>query len=176
MRRSTLRAGPAAPAVLVAALAILAGGCASVSTGHAVKDPRTDPNAVSPALLSPGNFPTKPRPPLGLAGPAGNLVEARRMAEFMVLPFQVDQELTKTGGFGNGVIKDAASVQKAFPDPIAQGADHNFVSGFTALADNQGEQQKSIQNAVLRFATPGRRGGRGRRYGSQERRSDLALR
>ena len=151
MRRSALR--PILAALTTVAVA-LAGGCASVSAGHAVKDPRTDPNAVSLALLSPGNFPTKPRPPLGLAGPEGNLVEARRLSEFTVLPFQVDPALIKRSGFSNGVIKDAASVQKAFPDPIAQGANHNFVSGFTALADNPGVQQKSIQNAVLRFATP----------------------
>lgn len=134
--------------------ALLLGGCASTVSGTAVRHPDFDPQAANPALLQPGNYPTTPRPALGPAGASGHLVEARRMADYTVVPFQVDPALVKSSGLGVGVIKDAAAVVKAFPAPIPAGADHNFVAGFTTLADNQGKQQRSIQNAVLRFSTP----------------------
>ncbi len=135
--------------------ALVVGGCATTVDGTALRDPNFDPDAANPALLQPGNYPTTPRPALGDAGSSGHLVEARRMADYTVLPFQVDPALTKiSGSMQVGVIKDAAAVLKAFPQPIPAGADHNFVAGFTTLADNQGKQQRSIQNAVLRFATP----------------------
>lgn len=139
---------------VAATVAMLVSGCATTETGTALRDPNFDPDAVVPALLQPGNYPTTPQRPLGAAGPAGHLVESRRMADFTLLPFQVDPALTKSSGLGVGVIKDVGAVVKAFPPPVFEGADHNFVAGFTTLADNQGKQERSLQNAVLRFATP----------------------
>jgi hypothetical protein len=40
----------------------------------------------------------------------------------------------------------AAPVSKAFPEPVPQGTNHNFVAGFTALAGNPYQQQKSDPN------------------------------
>lgn len=138
----------------MAGAALVLSGCTTIVQGTAERDPNANLEDATRALLQPGNFPTKPRAALGKAGKAGNLVEAKRMAEVLVLPFEVDPELTKSGGLGNGVIKDAGAVIKAFPKPLQLGADHNFISGFTMIADNPGDQRKSLQTVLLRFASP----------------------
>lgn len=147
-------------ALIRASVAVLAGcsvvlsGCAETIRGNAERHPDVDP--ASTVILQPGNYPTKPAPPLGPAGPEGRLVEARRMAEYLVQPFQVDLELISGDGgpHQNGVIKNADATLKAFPKPVPEGANHNLISGITVIRDNEGQQQKSIQNTLLRFATP----------------------
>jgi hypothetical protein len=44
------------------------------------------PGTVDVALLDPGNYPTKPLPPRGVAGTPfeGKLLDAQRMADFVV--------------------------------------------------------------------------------------------
>ncbi len=140
-------------ALAAAVLVLLGAGCATSVDGVARPDPQI---ADAQTTLDSGNYPTTPRPPLGTAGPAGHLVEARRMAEVLTQPFEVDPELVSSGGLGigNGVIQNAAATSKAFPEPIPEGADHNFVAGFTAIRDNPGVQKKSLHNTLLRFATP----------------------
>lgn len=151
-------------------IALLAAACVGLGTltgcttstvqGSALRDPRINKDEVIPGLLNPGNYPTKPRPDLGKAGDAfkGGLVESRRMADFVVLPFEVDPDLVSVGGLQTGVIKDYPSISRGLPKSLFDGTDpktHNVIAGFTALADNvQRDQQKSLQNTVVRFATP----------------------
>jgi hypothetical protein len=134
-----------------------------VRAGTAVRDPADDPHAVSVALLDPGNYPIRPRAPLGLAGTsfAGSKIDARRMADYVVLPFQLDSRMSHPSIDGTGVIQDLPALAKAsLPDPILRGADgHNFIYGFTVYASTgepatTGPVSTGLQNTVLRFATP----------------------
>jgi len=71
-------------------------GCSTVEHGNAVRaSGGPPPGTVDVTLLDPGNYPTKPLAPMGAAGtPAtGALLDAQRMADFVVGPWEVDPAL-----------------------------------------------------------------------------------
>jgi hypothetical protein len=146
---------------LVTAVVAVCAGCTTVEQGRAVRDPQADPKAATVALLDPGNYPTKPRPPLGTAGNAyeGAKIESRRLSEYLVMPFQLDPAMDHMYTMASGVIKAPSALIKAFQDPVPGGAEgHNFVAGFTVNADTgataDGTRDKGLQNTIVRFATP----------------------
>lgn len=154
MQRSARRA-----LAIALSAAALGAGCGDPVAGSASRDLDDTDTGVTMALINPGNYPTQPRPPLGVAGTVfrGGLIESRRLADYVTMPFQVDAELIKQGGYAAamGVIKNADASVKAFSPPIPQGADHNFVAGFTVVADTPGApSRRSLQNTVMRFASP----------------------
>jgi hypothetical protein len=112
---------------------------------------------VNAAVLDPGKYPTAPAAPLGDAGTdhAGRLVEGRRMAAYVVGPWQADASLI------NPVSSNAATVIETFEQlaqvvwtPIVGGAFRvPFVVGFMSERQAAGSSPKtSLRNAVLRFA------------------------
>ena len=62
--------------------------------------------------LDVGPYPTEPRPPLGVTGNPrmGVAVEAQRMANNVVGPWEVDSELTAAFGFGAMVLPNAETL------------------------------------------------------------------
>lgn len=117
------------------------------------------PPSVNAALLDPGNYPTAPLPPLGNAGSeeAGRLVEGRRMAAFVVGPWQADPSLTAPGSNSSAtVIKNFDQLSQVVWTPITGGAfTLPFVVGFMSERQTPGpDHQMSLRNAVLRFANP----------------------
>lgn len=143
----------------VAAVAVVSvvTGCTATVSGTAVKAPGR-PGVVDVALLDPGNYPTKPRNPLGNAGDdtTGAWAEARRMADNVVGPWEADPDLTEFVQFDTGVVKDSSTVDSVIHEPIGQGVDgHHFITGFTtARYTVKAIPYKGLTNAVLRFATP----------------------
>jgi hypothetical protein len=136
-------------------------GCGDATTGG-VAVPATSPaaTAVNLSLLDPGHYPTKPRPPMGTAGSeqTGRLVEGRRMASYVVGPWQVDPELDAPPSGDVDVIDDYHQLgTKAMWPPIEAGAfGLPFIVGFLSQRQTGGSgQQKSLRNIVLRFADPG---------------------
>jgi len=110
---------------------------------------------VDISLLATGNLPTKPGPPLGNAGSAayGALIEARRMANNVVGPWDVDPQLVTPTPLRAMVIKDAAGLALIEPLAVATAAAaHNIVNGFAS--DRQSLDQQRLTNAVVRFADP----------------------
>jgi hypothetical protein len=88
----------------------------------------------------------------------GGLVESRRMADFVVMPFQVDPELTLRGG--SGVVKNSAD-SRVLPYSVAAVPLENFVAGFTASTGlkllhppGAARTERALANSVLRLATP----------------------
>ncbi|OSC34416.1 hypothetical protein B8W67_06660 [Mycolicibacillus koreensis] len=114
------------------------------------------PPAADPAALDAGNYPTEPRPDLGRAGDLGVYVEARRMADFVTMPFDVDRDLT--GGYSqgaiNGVVKSASSLRSTLRISVPDGAANNFVNGFTVQRASAGSRGLYLQNTVLRYGSP----------------------
>lgn len=146
-----------AAAALTAAVVLVLSGCTSVVTGSAVRAAGgPPPGAVDVSLLDPGNYPTKPRPPLGVAGnPArGALLEAQRMADFVVAPWEVDPSLNAAYPFGfspgSMPLKLDAIAAIAVPEAAAAARNHNYVTGFAAARQVDG--QKQLFNTVLRMA------------------------
>ena len=154
MRRYQARA-----ASLFAAVAVLVAGCSAVVDGSAVKAAGGPaPGTVDVALLNPGNYPTKPLPPMGAAGTpaAGALLEGRRMAEFVVGPWEVDPALVAgyhfLGTSGAFPLKSEGLESVVFP-PVAQAVyRHNFISGYVDAREVDGK--KVLFNFVLRMADP----------------------
>jgi hypothetical protein len=143
----------------VCAVAILLGGCTSAVGGTPVKPPAsTTADGVDVALLQTGNYPTRPRPPLGDVADRyqGGLVEAARMADHVVGPWEIDPELTDFAAPTTAdIIKNAGAVESVLPDYIAPAAaDYGFVNGFVSRRNNPDPRNRGLQNVVLRFADP----------------------
>lgn len=146
-------------ASLLAVAAVLVAGCSTVVDGNAVRAAGgPPPGTVDVTLLDPGNYPTKPLPPMGVAGtPAiGALLEAQRMADFVVGPWEVDPALLTgyrfSGSHGAMPLKTNA-LEAVVSDEAAQvGYRHNFVSGYVDSRHVKG--QKVLFNIVLRMADP----------------------
>ncbi|MDX1892145.1 hypothetical protein [Mycolicibacterium sp. 050158] len=110
---------------------------------------------VSPALLDVGPYPVKPRPPLGVAGNPGMgaVVDARNMADFVVGPWEVDDELVDTYLNSYYVISTTDVLQQLGPEAIAAAAaQHGMINGFASA--RQESEKASMVNAVMRFPDP----------------------
>ncbi len=130
-------------------------GCSATVAGRPIKAAaRVGGNGVDVALLDPGNYPTKPKPPFGVAGDAtkGARVEARRMADNVVGPWEVDPALSGSEQFDTGVQMDpAAWLNAPIGDDVAQ---HNFVTAFSSGRYAETGPHKGLSHTVLRFASP----------------------
>lgn len=110
-----------------------------------------------------GTYDTAAGRPYGTAGDdvqAGNLLEAHRMAEFVVGPWEVDAELKNMpGAISLGMIGPIPSIKLMRDngvfkeDLIAVAEKHQFMTGFTTVrvSPEQSGQPRSLHNVVLRF-------------------------
>jgi hypothetical protein len=111
---------------------------------------------VDISKLDVGPYPTEPSAPLGVAGDPmrGALIEAQRMANNVVGPWEVDSTLTKWFGLGAMVLKSPDALSLIGPEQFAPAAGrHDFINGFATSRAAEG--QKILLNAVLRFADDG---------------------
>lgn len=142
-------------------------GCSARVAGSAIKAGGPAPPAAEAGLLDPGNYPRRPLPPLGTVAneDAGRLVEAHRMANNVVGPWEVDP------GLVNGLLEqvhitalpDVGSLTPFFGEDLAglAGA-HHYLLGFSSGRSSvpppprqpPNKSFKVLNNAVLRFATP----------------------
>lgn len=146
--------------VVAALLAAVLVGCHHTTIAGTPRPASQSPSAPdNPSLLNPGNYPTGPLPPLGNAGSeeAGRLVEGRRMAAYVVGPWQADPSLSSPGSTSAAVvIQGVDQLSHITWAPIAGGA-YNLplVVGFMSERQTPGPNpQMSLRNAVLRFANP----------------------
>ncbi|MGD1172237.1 hypothetical protein ACKUVQ_03595 [Mycobacterium seoulense] len=166
-----IRARVLRPAGLIASLAVMAalGGCSTVVTGSAVKSGGPAPAAANVALLDPGNYPRRPRPPLGTVADdaAGRRVEAQRMAEMVAGPWRVDGTMISP-------LSAEIAPTTALPEPgglsalvrgdsiAAIAAAHHFVAGFVSgratppppRGQPPADKPKILDNGVFRFPGP----------------------
>ncbi len=145
-------------AVLVAAGT---GGCTTAQDGTATKaSPSAAAATVDASTLDVGNYPTKPREPLGTAGTPerGALLEAQRLANYVTGPWEVDPALTAPMAFGIGpgslALPGGAKALTSFfsPDQNQAMALNGYVNGFATA--RQVAKQKQLMNVVLRFTDP----------------------
>ena len=134
--------------------AMLIGACTSNIDGAPVKSQGTAPpqGSIDIDKLDVGPYPTEPRPPLGVTGNPrmGVAVEAQRMANNVVGPWEVDSELTAAFGFGAMVLPNAETLTLIGPGELAAVAGgHGMINGFASA--RTAENKKMLLNAVLRF-------------------------
>jgi hypothetical protein len=143
--------------IALVSVALLSAACSTTVQGSAVKETGARPGpAIDISKLDVGPYLTQPSQPLGVTGDPlrGVLVEAQRMANNVVGPWEADS--TVTGGFGLGatVLLSPRDLANIGPQPfVAAAGRHNFVNGFVSARTAEG--QKILLNAVLRFADPG---------------------
>ncbi|HWF28806.1 MAG TPA: hypothetical protein VG327_10595 [Mycobacterium sp.] len=114
---------------------------------------------MNTSVLNPGKYPIAPQPPLGTAGSEddGRLIEGRRMANYLIGPWQADASLTAQGSSSAAeVIEDFRQISRVTWTPILGGVyGLPFVVGFMSERQTPGpDPQLSLRNAVLRFADP----------------------
>lgn len=136
-------------------IALLLAACGVTVDGTAVQE--TTPT-VDPSALDPGSYPTTPRPPLGQASTdeAGQLIEGRRMAGFVVGPWQVDPALTQIGASSAKVIQRRNEiVGVVWPAMLARLPALPLVAGFVSerTSTNPGDATL-LRNAVLQYPFP----------------------
>ena len=143
--------------IALISVAVLSAACSTTVDGSAVKESGAAPGpTVDISKLDVGPYPTQPGQPLGVTGDPlrGVLVEAQRMANNVVGPWEVDSTLTGWFGFGATVLQSADALAQIGPEPFAAAASqHGFINGFASARTAEG--QKILLNAVLRFADPG---------------------
>ncbi|MCV7235260.1 DUF7373 family lipoprotein [Mycobacterium branderi] len=142
--------------------AAVAAGCTEIATGTAVKAPGGAGDA-SVAQMDTGSYPTTAGPPIGSAAddPQAAAAEARRMAGYVVGPWQVEASLRDLDFYATAPIPDTAKVMMTLSlpfTPISWGnafgdiaKAHSFIAGFESGRAGTGEVQK-LYNVVMRFA------------------------
>ncbi|MGJ6127287.1 hypothetical protein QN239_32430 [Mycolicibacterium sp. Y3] len=145
----------AARCLTVGAVAlVVVTGCTRVVDGIAARAPGGPaPGAVDPALLVPGNYPTKPQNALGTAGSPerGARVEGARMAGAVVGPWEVDPKLS-VGVLPTGILTSARQLKALTTSADAAGR-HQFITAFVSTRRNN-DNTLSMVTGLLRFADP----------------------
>lgn len=143
---------------LAAAVAAATVACSTTIAGTAVKAPGADSSdGVDLTLLDAGNFPTTPRPPLGVAGDAlrGGWAEGRRLAGAVVGPWEVDADLIDYAQIDSGVVKDTDAVNALLGSPMGEGLNgRNLVAGFSGSRHTEKGAYKGLLNIVLELGSP----------------------
>ena len=141
-----------------AATAALTLACSTTIQGAAVKAPgQASSDDVDLALLDAGNFPTTPRPPLGVAGDPmnGGWAEGRRLASAVVGPWEVDADLIDYAQLQSGVVKDTDAVNSLLGAPMGEAlGGHNLLAGFSSARHTDKGPYKDLTSMVLELASP----------------------
>ncbi|MDH6284658.1 DUF7373 family lipoprotein [Prescottella agglutinans] len=149
---------PRAAAVLCAG--VLLTGCSSTDAEPTAKSggDATTP-AVDLAALDTGSYPTSLAPEFARAT-KDNIVEVdgQRLAEFTVVPFEIDPELTMAK-MPTMVMRSGANLGVVISNPAGEIAkNHNMLYGYvTTAATNTPkitDPSRSVVHAVMRFKTP----------------------
>jgi len=139
--------------IAVAFAAVVVAGCANTGPGQAEKpDGGPPPSTVDANLLGSGNFPVAPTPPLGTAGAmsAGAQVDARRLADNVVGPWEIDPQMVVPGQSRAVVIGGAPALGTILPAAVASTVNaHDMLYGFAS--DREDLSQWRLMNGVLRF-------------------------
>lgn len=140
-------------------------GCSSTISGVAVKQSGSlDPDGAVVALLDTGAYSTAAGHPYATAGDDALLqatLEAQRMAENTVGPWEVDAELRArpdvVAAVQTGPMPNVQAMRDQMPVGVPDiAAAHRFITGFSTTRRTPlgAKQERSLQNVVLRFPDP----------------------
>ena len=136
-------------------IALLLAACGSTVDGTATH--ATAP-AVDPSALDPGSYPTAPRAPLGQAGTddVGRLIEGRRMASYVVGPWQADPTMTRIGSAPAKVLEQRNQIsQVIWPSMLTRFPALPLIVGFVSERTSSTPGDTTlVRNAVLQYPFP----------------------
>lgn len=113
------------------------------------------PPIVAPEQLQPGKYPTAPHEVPATAGTAaaGTLLDAQRLAGYVVGPWAADPALTQSIVTPALLLDKSELLGQLGPESIAQAAGrHHFVDGFASTRNSA--DKAILLNALLQFAGP----------------------
>ena len=136
-------------------IALLLTACGSTVDGTATQ---TTAPTVDPSALDPGSYPTTPRPPLGQAGTddVGRFIEGRRMASYVVGPWQADPTLTRIGATSAKVVERRNQIsQVIWPSMLTRFPALPLIVGFVSERTSSTPGDTTlVRNAVLQYPFP----------------------
>lgn len=146
---------------LAAAAAVTAGMLAACSTGGEPAPESSTTGSAEPTVdltaLDPGAYPTEPRPPFGVADDSQLVqVESQRMAQFIVVPFEVDPDLTAPDKSNAPITSRRNLVPHINADAATIPANDALLGGFSSLfttAPTERDNPRGLHNIVLRYET-----------------------
>lgn len=149
------RVGPLA----AVALTVTVAGCTTMMDGAATRDPGFHPGEVTTVLLRAGNYPSAPKPAVKPSAELSVLIEAQRMADAVIGPWEVDPALTDLDFIGTSVVKSAKALGMVIPgEPVSDIATANgFINGFTTSRGTPASapgRHLALNIMVLRFPGP----------------------
>ena len=162
-----LKRSTAAAAALTVS-AVLLTGCAGGFTGGDKKsdDKKTEASTsaaqgdVDLASLDTGKYPTKPRPEFGKPSDDEILaVEGQRMAQFVLLPFEVDEDLTEMSMLRGVITGKGATGRFLSPEVRDVPANDELMYGYqtggqTPDSSIRSGDSKDLTNVGFRYLTP----------------------
>ncbi|BBZ35040.1 DUF7373 family lipoprotein [Mycolicibacterium confluentis] len=146
--------------------ALLVTGCSAAVEGNAITQTgSSDNDGVDVAVLDTGDYAVAAGPPFATAGEvsptSGNIVEAHRMASFVVGPWQVNNAFRSRGDVlltsstlplpTIDIVKSAGAIPNELADVMGA---HGFVTAFSTLRFSDATPTGSLLNMVVRFADP----------------------
>ncbi|OZD03936.1 hypothetical protein CH275_16250 [Rhodococcus sp. 06-235-1A] len=137
-------------------------GCSSGGDGPSDASGQTIGEAAAPGEIDPGNFRTTPQAPFGTVSDEtqGRVIEGQRLAEFVVLPSEVDPRLLDNFSGTTGAFAGANSVRGV---PYTDGqvdvlARENMMLGFASNASYRADEpgvdpgtRNALYLMVMRF-------------------------
>ena len=156
-----MRAKTFAPLAATVAAIVLVTGCSRTSEGQANAESESGRSATvaaqgaAPGEMDPGTYRTTPQADFGTVTSvnSGRYVEGQRMAEFVVLPTELDPLLTGPVGMSTYVIKSGTALSVLLTGKSPDIAEREgMLTGFsTSRSYEDKKADKSIVHAVLRF-------------------------
>ncbi|OLO98641.1 hypothetical protein BVU76_29810 [Mycolicibacterium porcinum] len=149
-----------AGAFVAITIAVTATGCTREATEAQPKvaeQAETKSGEVDASALDPGNYPTKPLPPMGNGGDRQHVavLEANRIADVVVGPWEVDPAIKEIKGIGfasGGSPILPEKLQVVTEPEVADAGKSKMVTGFASNRQQKG--QKMLINVVLEMQDP----------------------
>jgi hypothetical protein len=142
----------------VATVGLLLGACTTETSGEsvAVSSSVASEPQVDKAALNTGSYPTSPAAPYGTATTDNILeIEGQRLAEFVVVPFEIDPELTEVK-MPTQVLRSYKNLSLTLGEgqvnmPANRDMLYGFVSTATSATAKATDQGRSVVQMVLRY-------------------------
>lgn len=150
-----------AGAFVAITIAVTAVGCtreASEAQPKAAEQSAAKPGEVDVAALDPANYPTKPLPPMGTGGGPQHraVLEANRIADVVVGPWEVDPAINEPAGLGimafGGSPILPEKLQLVASEQAAEAGKPGMITGYASTRKIQ--NQKALINVVLEMKDP----------------------
>ncbi|MCV7066896.1 hypothetical protein H7H51_16415 [Mycolicibacterium farcinogenes] len=149
-----------AGAFVAITIAVTAVGCtreAPAPQPKAAEQADAKSGEVDVSALDPGNYPTKPLPPMGNGGDRQHVavLEANRIAEVVVGPWEVDPAIIEPAGIGqaySGLPILPEKLQMVLSEEAAEVAESIMITGYASRRQIQG--QKVLLNVVFEMKDP----------------------